>query len=512
LKIVTASALALLLTSTHGLALAGKKPRAKKPAEAQTAPPAAPVAAPPIDAPPIDAPPPVPAGEAWRAARPAAASAPSPVLPTYEALKLENGLTVLVARVEPFPLISFKLVTRGGAALDPPYEAGLTSLTYRMLEEGSGSLDALEFSDRLADLGAGFGAEADRDHGSVGIGGLARNADAMLALLADAALRPRLAEGDFARLQAQALASLERNRGSPQGLAFERIPAMIYGPGHPYGHPPAGTPETIARITLEAVKAQHARLFHPERSALVIAGKLSLEEARALAERHFADWEAEGAAPPLSVSPVAAGPRTDVRVVDKANAPQTMTVIGRPMFARGHPDEAAMTVANELYGGAFSSRLNMNLREARGFTYGAGSQVAFRIGAGVFLAYSALRQDATAPGLAEFFRELEGLRLQPPGATEVEDAKAGIVRQLTGSFETVNAVAGAAAGLFVYELPLDYFARLPDRYRAVTPADVQRVVAEYLEPNAMQVLLVGEAERIVSGVEALGLGPVTVER
>ncbi|MCK6546626.1 insulinase family protein [Myxococcota bacterium] len=448
--------------------------------------------------------------EAWRSTPPAPGEEKKPVLPAFQTAKLKSGLTVMVPdQRSVVPIVSIELVSKGGAMLDGAAKAGLANLTFGMMSEGAGGRDALELSDAFADLGASFSAAADRDRGSVAIAGLARNADAMAAMLADVVLRPRFAQKDFDRRKSQILASLARSRGSPQGLAFEAIPALVYGKDHPYGHPPTGTPETVAKLTLGDVKGAWPKLATPQTSALIVSGALSLDDAVKLAEKHFGKWAQRAPKLPVATD-VAPKTRADIVLIDKPGAAQTMVLVARPLFGRGHADEQAMTVANEIYGGAFTSRLNMNLREDKGYTYGAGSQVAFRQGVGVFLAYAAIRQDATAPGLAEFFRELDGLVKAPPTEDEVGHAKASIIRGLPGAFERTSALGGAGATIFVYGLPLDYFVGLPGRYERVTATDVRGMAEKYLGPATMQALLVGDAAAVEKPVGALGLGTVTV--
>lgn len=453
----------------------------------------------------------VPNSEGWRARRPEVGPPPAPSLPMFTRRSLENGLTVLHSRVEAMPVVTFSLVTVGGATRDPNGEAGLTGLMYAMLEEGAGPLDALAFSDRVADLGASFGAGSGRDRGSITITGLARQAEPMMRLLTLAALEPRFAAKDFERRKTQTLASLERARGSPQGLAFERLPALIYGPEHPYGHPPGGTLETVAKLTLEKVRAQYARTLGPGHSALIIAGDIPLEPALALAESHLGSWAHE-AAPLPEIPDIAARPRTAIHLVDKPGAAQTMTIIGRPVFGRGHPDEIALKLANLVYGGSFAARLNMNLREDKGYTYGAHALATYRRGVGVFLAYSALRADVTGPGLQEFFTELAALDGSRP-ATEGELARArdGVIRGLPARFDRTDSVANAAEELFTYDLPLDYYTALGKRYATTTLKTVRAASVRYLRPELMQILMVGDAKVVKPQLAPLPLGPVVVD-
>ena len=451
----------------------------------------------------------VPESETWRAQRPAVAAPRPPVLPTFEKTVLPNGMTLYIAVEKALPLVSFRVVLKGGSTQDPKDKPGLTNLTFGMLDEGAGDLDALAFSDRVADLGASFGGGASRDQGGVGISGLTRNAEPMLALLADAVLRPRMAAEDFDRLKEKTLADLTRRRGSPPGLAGEYIPSLIYGDTHPYGHPVEGSIETVRTLTLDDVKAQYTRLFTPRHAALIAIGDISLERAKVLAKKAFGAWKNKGEAL-KPVPAVEASARRRIMLVNKAPAPQTFALVGRPLFGRGHPDEMPVRLANAVFGGAFAARLNMNLREDKGYTYGANSTATFREGVGVLLAYAALRQDVTVEGLKEFFGELDGMASRPPTKEEVSDAKDGRVRSLTGQFQGIGATAGAASALFAYDLPLDYFAKLPNRYGETSLDAVQAAGKKYFKEPLMQVLLVGDASVVLPKLKAAGLGPVEV--
>lgn len=446
----------------------------------------------------------------WRNQRPEVPEARAPTLPVFQKTVLKNGLTLLLSEVNAVPVVSFNLVSKGGATYDPRTKAGLTSLTYELLEEGAGALDALAFSDAVADLGAGFSAGGGRDSGSVTISGLSRQADGMMKLLADAVMRPRLDAASFERRKQQLIATLVSQRGSPQGLAFEKVPALIYGADHPFGHPPSGTLESVQTLTHADVQAHYKAIFGPKHSALIVAGDMSLEQAKALAETYLGSWNTEALTPP-TIPAVQAHVRTEVRLVNKAGAAQTMMIVGRPVFEKGHPDEDALTLANLIFGGTFASRLNMNLREAKGYTYGASSQAAFRNGVGVVLAYSALRADVTGAGLKETIDELARMKSQPATAEELSAARFGLVRSLPGKFEVASAMAGAAEGLFVYDMPLDHFSTLAARYNQVSLEAVQKAAETYLDPSPMQILLVGDAAQVAPQLEGLGYGKLVTE-
>lgn len=447
--------------------------------------------------------------EPWRATPPPPGPSPKLKLPVFERGKLGNGLTVLAAELRALPLVSFVLVTSGGSAADPDGQGGLTALSYGLLGEGAGGRSALEFADAVADLGASFGTGADQDKGTISISGLVRNADQMLGLVADAAMRPAKTDKDFDRVKQQTLGSIVHRRGAAEGLAFEFVPAAIYGERHPYGHPSSGTEETVMKLKLKHVRRQLKRLLVPGASALIAVGDINLEEATALAQRHFAKWRGKRGASAKHRA-VKAEPRKQIIIVHKDNSPQTMAVIGRPLFGQGDEDDIPLAVTNTMYGGSFSSRLNMNLREAKGYTYGAQSVMSLRHGVGAFLAYAKLRADVTAAGLGEFFSELEGMLSRPPDDTELALAKDGMIKSMPGAFEVTSAAASAATNLFVYDLPLDYYARRLEGVAAVGHDAVKAMATEYLRGDRMQIVLVGDASKITEPVRALGLGEPVV--
>ncbi len=447
----------------------------------------------------------------WRSERPAAGTEADLLLPTFERAQLQNGLSIMVASQRHLPLVAFVLVTRGGGATDPKGKAGLTTLAYQMLGEGAGPRDALQFSDAIADLGASFGSSADQDAGYVSVSGLSKNREAMLDLLADAVLRPRLAQRDFDRIKTQSLGNIRRRKAAPQGLAFEYVPAMIYGESHPYGHPVGGTEASVGRMTSSEVKKHLSETLVPGASALIAVGDIDLAEARASAERAFKQWRGK-TRPEVRTPAVEPRNRTAIKIIHKENSPQTMLIVGRPVFGRGHADEIPATIANEILGGSFTSRLNMNLREAKGYTYGASTGITPRRGVGAFLGYTLVRQDATAASLKETLDEVARMQSTPPSAGEVARAKAGIIRSLPGDFETASAAAGASSEIFVYGLPLDHHRTRPARIEAVDEKSVLEVARKYLTEPSLQVLLVGDSAEIEADVAALGLGKVEVIR
>jgi zinc protease len=446
--------------------------------------------------------------EAFRAQPPAPGKPPELVLPTFEQAKLDNGLTVLVSTRRQLPLVFVGVAFAAGSSQDPADKAGVSDITYKMLLEGAGGKDTIALDNAFADLGVSPSVSVNPDGAVLGVRVLARNADPALALLADVVRRPTFAQKDFDRRKKQQLADLVRRMGSPFFLAQQAYLKAVFGEGHPYSHPVGGVPDTVEKLTLPEVKRFYQRHVGPRSAALVVTGDVTREQAVEWAKKYFGDWKGEALPPPVPPAPPAP-PRELVRFVPKPGLQQTFVMVGRPGIAMGHPDEYSLELATTVFGGFFGSRLNMNLREAKGYTYGAGANVDARLGVGPLTAYSAVRADVTGPALTEFMRELSDLQVRPITSKELEAAREGLIRSFPGGFETVEGLGASAAALFFKRRPMDEFARTVEGLEKATPAEVQRVAEAYLNPTAMQIILVGDPDVIQKQVGAMNLGRLT---
>ena len=261
-------------------------------------------------------------------------------------------------------------------------------------------------------------------------------------------------------------------------------------------------------MTLASVQGFYRKQVGPQATALVLAGDISKDQAVELAQKYFGDWKGTAVMPPAPPAP-AAPPREQVLFVAKPGLEQTVVLLGRPGVAANHPDEEALELATTVFGGFFGSRLNMNLREAKGYTYGAGASSDARLGVGPLTANSSVRANVTGPAVAEVFRELGELRTRPITSRELEAAREGLIRAFPGSFESVSGLSASAAALFYKRLPLDELTRTVDKLEKATPAEVQRVAEAYLDPAAMQLILVGDPTLIQEQVGPLNLGTLT---
>ena len=436
---------------------------------------------------------------------------PTPVLhlPAIDKQTLSNGLPVWIMGVHRVPTVHLELAVRAGIASDPAGKFGLANLTAEMLDEGAGSRNALEIADAIDFLGADLSASGSNDASYVDLHvPVARLPDA-LAVMADVVARPTFPDAELKRLRDERLASLLEARDDPEQLVAFAFPRLVYGPQHRYGSQPIGTAAALKSITTADLKAFHAAQYRPSNVALFVTGDVTASSVVPILERALGSWSGGTAPAPPTIPSATQLTSRRVYLIDKPGAAQSQIRIGWVGVPRSTPDYFAIRVLNTILGGAFTSRLNNNLREVHGFAYGAGSSFDMRLGAGPFYAAAGVQTDKTSEALKEFFNELTRIR-EPVGAEELDKAKNYLALLLPRTFETQRGAANALAQTFVYNLPADYFQTYADRVRAVTSADVKRVADQYIQPDKFAVVIVGDRKVIEPGVKALNLGPLTV--
>jgi zinc protease len=432
-------------------------------------------------------------------------------LPPIQQATLANGLSIRLVAMHEVPLVQVTLRVKGGGRLDGDLP-GLASFTANLLDEGAGNRDAFGIAEQAAFLGAELGTGADWDYLVVTLNTPKRTLGEALDLMADVALRPTFKAADVARERELRLAQIIQQRDQPGGMAALAFGAIVFPAGHPYHRPLAGDSAAVGRLDSATVRRFYHQVFRPDQAELVITGDVTIAEARTEITRRFGRWIQNRMAvlrPP--VPPVVPRPeRRTVELVDKPGAAQSVIMIGSPGVGRTNPDYPALEVMNTILGGSFSSRLNQNLRETRGYTYGAGSGFTWRPVPGPFTARAAVRTDATDSSLVEFFRELNAIRDSLVSDAELDRARNYIVFGLPGEFETTGQMAGQVADLLTFGLPPTYLETFVGQVMKVRAADVQRVAQQYFDPARVHVVVVGDVEKIRSGIEALGLGPVTL--
>lgn len=430
-------------------------------------------------------------------------------LPAIQQAKLPNGAALRVVPMHEVPLVQVTLRVKGGGRLDGDLP-GLATFTAGMLDEAAGARDGLGIAAEAAFLGAELSVSADWEYLYLSLNTPRRTLGPALDLLADVALRPAFRDSDIRRERDLRLAAILAARDQPNGMAGLAFGAIVYPAAHPYHRPINGDSAGTVRLDSATVRGFYQRVVRPDQAEFIITGDISLAEARTEIGRRFGAWRASRMAPLRAPVPPAATPpsRRVIYLVDKPGAAQSVIMIGRPGLDRSTPDYAAIEVMNTILGGSFSSRLNQNLRETKGYTYGAGSGFAWRPLPGPFTARSAVRSDVTDSSLVEFFKELNAIRDTPVSDAELARARNYIAFGLPGEFETAGQMGDQVADLLTYGLPITWFDGYVKQVLAVTAADVQRVARASFDPERLHVVVVGDAARIRAGIEALNLGPV----
>jgi len=432
-------------------------------------------------------------------------------LPAVQKRQLSNGLPVWLVELHQVPVVQVALVVRSGSADEPtPAQYGAASFMTSMLTNGAGSRSSLEIADAVDFLGADLGATSGVDSSAVRLHvPVARLGDA-LPIMADVAERPTFPGDELDRLRQQSLTRLLQARDSAAttaSLAFSRI---LYGPTHRYGTAMQGTAATIKSFTPDTLRTFYASTFRPDNATLIVVGDVTPDSAMPQLEKSFGGWKAQGPAAPAPKLPATEEPAArTVYLIDKPGAPQSEIRIGWIGVPRSTPDFFPIRVMNTILGGAFSSRLNMNLREKHGYTYGASSSFDMRASAGPMTAAAGVQTDKTSESLKEFFNELNGI-LQPVPADELTRAKHYISLRFPGAFETTGDISLRLEEQLIYRLPDDYFSKYVGGIEAVTAADVQRVAQKYIQPNRFVVVVVGDLKTIEPGIRALNLGPIKI--
>jgi zinc protease len=446
------------------------------------------------------------AAQAWRATAPKPGPERPLVLPKPTVFTLDNGLTVYLVERHELPIVSVQLLTLAGAAANPPNRPGLAGITASMLTEGTAKRSAEEIASRASLLGTDLFSSSNADSAQLGISLLSKHIVRGLDLMADSAEHPSFPTTDLERIRASRLTSLLQQQDNPVQLAARAGQVNLFGASSPYGYDALGTAASLHAITREDIVDFYAKNYGPRGSLLEVTGDLTQAEARKLAEEAFGKWTSS--AEPVVPPPAPAVPDRKILLVDKPGSPQTALLAYGVGMPRSSPDYPAVTVMNTMLGGLFSSRINMNLREEHGYTYGASSFFRYYRGTGPFIAYALVRTDVTAPAAEQLFKELDGIHTKPLTDAELRLAKDSIIRSLPGDFESAFGVNAQLANLWLFGLAQDYFTSLPARIEAVSSADVQAAAAKHIHPENLLVIAVGDKAKIESGLKDLKLGPV----
>ncbi len=437
--------------------------------------------------------------------------APPPVtFPAFERVTLSNGLKVVLARRTAVPMVTMALLVKSGYAADRLATPGTASLTMDMLDEGTSHRSALEISDELERLGARLGAGADPDMAVVSLSSLTSTLDSALAVFADVVLDPSFPEADFQRLRHQRLAQIQQEKAQPTGMALRLLPGLLYGDEHPYGAPltGSGTTEAVQKMTRADLERFHRTWFKPGNATLVVVGATTMAEMRPKLERLFRDWK-PGAVPHESLGTVPPPDGSALYIVDRPQSPQSVILAGQLVPPRNNPDEIAIETMNTILGGTFTSRINMNLREGKHWSYGANSLVLNVEGQQPLLVVTSVQTDKTAASIQEIANEMKGIASdRPPTADELGFAKRTQTLSLAGRWETNGAVLGSIAEIVRFGLDDRYFDGYAGQVQSLTVGQVSDVARKVLRPERTVWVVIGDESKILDSIQQLGFGPV----
>jgi zinc protease len=435
---------------------------------------------------------------------------PKFTLPGIQRRRLSNGLDVLIVEHHEVPVVTMNLVVKSGSAADPQNRAGLASLTADLLDEGTKRRSALEISNELTDIGARMGTSADWDSSSMNLTTLTRHLDKALDIYADVVTNPVFNDDELKRARAARLTSIKQQKDNANAIANIVYSSILYGRSHPYGHPAIGDEDSVNGVKATDVRHFYESFYRPNNATLIVVGDVKPATIMTKLERAFGAW-VKGDVPTVDIP--AAGNRAQggIYIVDRPGSAQSVINIGQVGVARSTPDYFPLLVLNTMLGGQFVSRVNLNLREDKGYTYGARTSFDYRRGAGPFSASAGVFTNVTKESVAEFMKELRGVRGDIPiTEKELEFSKQAIIRGFPRGFETPNQMANRLSDVVLYGLPDDYFNSYIQKVQAVTLGDVRRVANEHLDPARMAIVVVGDRKVIEPGLRSLDSVGTTV--
>ena len=443
-----------------------------------------------------------------RTKQPPIAKAPELRVPSWTRSKLSNGAELIVSEKHDLPLVSFSITFLGGAdQFETGPRRGVGSLTAAMLNEGTKTRDGEALSNALQLLGTSVSVGVGSESGSIGFVSTAGKFGATLDILADMLLNSTFPPEALERLRGQRLVALNQAKAQPAAISGRVFPRVLYGDAHPYGQ--AQTEASVKSITRADVAAFHQAYFRPGRAVITVVGDVTPQTARTAIERSLASWSAGGERPTFSLPPLPAARPTTIYLVDKPGSAQSTFALGLPGPPRNTPDYFALQVMNTILGGMFQARLNANIREEKGYSYGVGSGFGYGKGPRPFRTGGDIVGDKTDAALIEFMKELRGiLGARPVTEEELKTAKDSLIQRLPGAFASVGAINGAITGLWLEALPDTYYQQYAKSIAPIGADDVVRVAKKYLDLDHLAIVIVGDRKSIEEPLRKTGIGPI----
>jgi zinc protease len=449
-------------------------------------------------------------GKLDRSKEPALGKPESLNLPPMQKATLSNGLKVVLAERHAAPVVNLSMMVDAGYASDSQDLPGLAGLSLRMLEEGTPTRGALKISEEFESLGANFSSYSNLDGAFVQLNALKATLPKALDVYADVLLHPAYAQNELDRLKKDQLAAIQREKSNPQSMALRVMPALIYGKGHAYALPltGSGTEAAVARIGRGDLVKYHQTWFKPNNATLLVVGDTTLAEITPLLEKAFGGWKA-GDVPKKNVAQVAPPDKPVVYLMDKPGALQSVIYGVQLAPPRNAPDAVQLQVVNNIFGGVFSSRINMNLREDKHWSYGVRSSLPAAVGQRLYISSSPVQTDKTREALQELVKEYGGIAgARPITADELVNAQTNETLNLPGSFETAGQLAGAYSAIVQYKLPENYYNTFTQTVLSMTPEQANALAARTIVPGKLTWMVVGDMSKVEAGVRELNLGEV----
>lgn len=437
---------------------------------------------------------------------------PEVSFPDLETATLDNGMKIVLARRPDAPVVEMSLQVNAGYASDHGAKPGTAALAMNMLDEGTEDLDALEISEQLALLGANLRAGSNLDMSFVQLSALRGKLDDSLDLFADVTLNPAFPEADFQRLKKQQLVGIQQEKNSPVQMALRVFPTLVYGENHPYALPFTGSgyEESVQSITREDLRKFHDTWFRPNNATLAVAGDISMSELKAKLDDLFGDWQAADT-PEKNLGKSSLPEKSKVYLIDRPDSIQSMIIGGHLVPPKGNDREVAFEAANNVLGGGFSARVNMNLREDKHWAYGAYSVIPDARGQRPMFLYAPVQSDKTKEAMAELLMEFRGIDGKKPARPdELQRAKDDATKTLPGRWATTSSVLGDVVEVVRFDLPLDYWDNYPETVRSLNLKQVNDVAQDYFHPERMVWVVVGDREKIEKGIRDLGIGELVI--
>jgi len=443
-----------------------------------------------------------------RTREPSAMAEPAFTPPKIQRATMANGLEILLVEDHRFPLVHLNLVIKSGFAADPTDRFGAAAMTAELLDEGTKTRTALKITDEAMRLGAEFGTGSGFDDSSIRLNLLKKNLDPALDLVADIVLNPTFPEKELERQRQIYLGRIQQESKEPWDSAFKAFWWVLYGSGHPYSQPGSGTESSLKAITRNDLVNFYSANYVPGNAAAVIAGDITLSEAKQKLDKAFKKWE-KGTVTARKVQTPPAPASTKIYLIDQPGAVQSTIVIGNLAMRRSDPDYLAFQVMNNVFGVLRTSRINSNLREDKGYALRPGSSLEVTRGVGPFMCYAPVDIKYTRESLTEMVREMRDLLgSRPLTDDELAGSKNNLIKNFPQQFQDYSGIAGQLNDLIKFDLPLDEWDTYTKRVGAVTSAMATKAAKDYLHPDALVIVIVGDREKIEEGIRSLNLGEI----